>query len=312
MVRLLAELLDAELLEVSVTRGLARRRQLLAVTPAQRRRRGGCLVIAAEPRHLLLLLNRDYLLHGHDIVAGWVIDSFWTERIPRAFLRRGHFDRLFVTDQELVGIWQAETGVATSWLPWGSDVLRLGSGRAERPIDLQRLGRQPPGWEDNATRTACERLGLRFAGRPPVRKEASDNQGVVMEALGNAKFALAFSNAVSGADYTHPTREYITARWTDSVASGATVAGVAPRVAAAKDLLPAGTTLELESTDLEAGLERIAEAVATWSPERAAANHRFALERLDWRWRFLELATALDVQSAHLDEEIEALWATAP
>lgn len=311
MVRLLAELLDAELLEVPLTRGLARRRQLLALTPP-RRGRGTCLVVAAEPRHLLLLLEHDYLLHGHDVVAGWVIDSFWIERMPRAFLRRGHFDRLFVTDKELVEAWQAETGVVTSWLPWGSDVLRLGSGAAERLVDLQRLGRQPPEWEeDDATRRACERLGLRFAGRPSFREEASDNQRAVMVLLAGAKFVLAFSNAASGADYTHPTREYVTGRWTDSVACGATVAGVAPRVAAAEYLLPAGTTLELDGTDLETGLERIAAAVAEWSPERAEANHRFALERLDWRWRFLDLATALDLQSAHLDEEIEALRATA-
>src|SRR3954454_7290669 len=211
MVRLLARLLDAELLEVSVTRGVVRRRQLFAVTP---RRRGGgtCIVIAAEPRHLLLLVNHDYLFRGHATVAGCMIDSFWTDRIPRAFLSRGHFDRVFVTDRELVEVWQAETGVRTSWLPWGSDALSLGSERAERPIDLQRLGRQPPAWDDDgATRIACERLGLRFAGRPPVRHEASDNQRVVMKSLSEAKFALAFSNAVSGADYTHPTREYLTA-----------------------------------------------------------------------------------------------------
>jgi hypothetical protein len=311
MVRLLAKLLDAELVEMPVTKGLARRRQPLALAP-RRRGRGACLVVAAEPRHLLLLLDQDYLLRGHDVVAGWVIDSFWTERMPRALLRRGHFDRLFVTDKELVELWQEEAGVATSWLPWGSDVLRLGSGAAERPVDLQRLGRQPAGWDDDeATRAACERLGLRFEGRPSVRDGASDNQRAVMEALGRAKFALAFSNAVSGADYTHPTHEYVTGRWTDSVASGATVAGIAPRVAAAEELLPDGTTLELGGTDLETGLERIEAAVASWSPERAAANHRFALERLDWRWRFLELAAALGLQSARLDEEIGALRAAA-
>jgi hypothetical protein len=311
MVRLLAKLLDAELVEVPRTRGSARRRQLLSVAP-RRRGHGTCLVVAAEPRQLLLLLDHAYLFHGHDVVAGWVIDSFWLERMPRAFLRRGHFDRLFVTDKELVETWEAGTGVATSWLPWGSDVLRLGSGAAERPVDLQRLGRQPPEWDDDAaTRRACERLGLRFAGRPSVREEASDNQRVVMESLAAAKFALAFSNAASAADYTHPTREYVTGRWTDSVACGATVAGIAPRAAAADDLLPAGTTLELDGTDLETGLERIAAAAASWTPGRAEANYRFALERLDWRWRFLELATALGLQSAHLDGEIEALRAAA-
>lgn len=311
MVRLLAELLDAELVEVPVSRGLARRRQVFAAAP-RRRGRGACLVVAAEPRHLLLLLDHDYLRHGHDVVAGWVIDSFWLERMPRTFLRRGHFDRLFVTDEELVEVWQAETGVPTSWLPWGSDVLRLGSGAAERPVDLQRLGRQPPEWDDDdATRLACERAGLRFEGRPSVHEDASDNQRVVMESLAQAKFVLAFSNAESGADYTHPTREYVTGRWTDSVACGATVAGIAPRVAAAEHLLPAGTILELDDTGLDSGLERIAAAVAEWSPERAEANHRFALERLDWRWRFHELAEALGLQSARLDAEMAALQASA-
>ena len=58
-----------------------------------------------------------------------------------------------------------------------------------------------------------------------------------MESLGQAKFALAFSNAVSGADYTHPTREYVTARWTDPVnrkkmsAVGASGAGAPDRAA---------------------------------------------------------------------------------
>src|SRR5204862_4404704 len=116
MVRLFATIFDAELLEVPLTRGRARRRQPLAVAP-RRRGRGTCLVVAAEPRHLLLLLDHEYLLRGHQVVAGWVVDSFWIERIPRGFLRRGHVDRLFVTDEELVDVWQAETGVATSWLP---------------------------------------------------------------------------------------------------------------------------------------------------------------------------------------------------
>jgi hypothetical protein len=48
-------------------------------------------------------------------------------------------------------------------------------------------------------------------------------------ALARAKFVLAFSNRVHQAGYTHPEREYLTARWVDSLAHGAVIAGIAPQ-----------------------------------------------------------------------------------
>jgi len=241
-------------------------------------------------------------------LAGWVIDSFWLERIPHSVRRGGHFDQLFVADKDVIGHWSDATGLPVSWLPWGSDVLRLGSGDGDRPVDLQRLGRQPAGWEDDdATRRACEAAGLRFEGRPAMRDDATANQAELMRSLSRAKFVLAFSNAVSPAGYTHPTREYLTGRWTDSLASGATVAGIAPKVAATTEILWPGALLELGGTDLAQGIEQIANAVAGWDPQLALENHRRALESLDWRWRFKQLAAALNVQSERLDAELESV-----
>jgi hypothetical protein len=307
MVRLMVELFDAELVTVPLGRAANAWRRATALGP-RRRGRDTCLVVAAEPRHLNSLLHADYWLRGYGHVAGWVIDSFWVERIPQSVRRGSHFDQLFIADNEVVGLWADATGLPVSWLPWGSDVLRLGSGDGDRPIDLQRLGRQPAGWEDDeATRRACEAAGLRFEGRPPMRDDATANQSELMRCLSRAKFVLAFSNAVSPAPYTHPTREYLTGRWTDSLASGASLAGIAPRVAATTELLWPGALLELGGTDPAEGIEQIATAVADWDSQVALENHRRALDTLDWRWRFRELAAALDVKTDRLDAELDEL-----
>lgn len=307
MVRLLVELLEAELVTVPVSRPANALRRLAGYGP-RRRGRDTCLVVAAEPRHLDTLLEPAYWLRGYAQVAGWVIDSFWVDRIPYSVRHRDHFDRLFVADKELVDLWANAAGLPVSWLPWGSDVLRLGSGDGDRPVDLQRLGRQPAGWEDDeGTRRACEAAGLRFEGRPAMHEDATANQTALMRGLARAKFVLAFSNKVSPSPYTHPTREYLTGRWTDSLAGGASLAGIAPRCGAADELLWPGATLELPTTDREHGIEMIAAAVRGWDPQAAQENHRRALERLDWRWRFKELADALDVRTGRLDAELDVL-----
>ena len=308
MVRLLAELLSARLVVVPINRMANAGRRLAAPAP-RRRGRGTCLVVAASPRHLGTLLRGDYWLRGYGHVAGWVIDSFWVDRIPR--VAREHFDQLFVADKEVIDVWKAATGLPVTWLPWGADVLRLGSGDPDRPIDLQRVGRQPPGWEDDdETGRLCAEAGLRFEGRFPMYDDPVASQTSLMERLSRVKFTLAFSNAVSPAAYTHPTREYLTGRWTDALACGAVVAGIAPACAATAELLWRGATLELSDTvDRAQGIQRIADAVSAWTPQTASDNHRRALQRLDWRWRFRELAASLSVESERLDAEIDALQA---
>jgi len=307
MVRLLVELLDAELVTVPLNRPANAVRRISGAGP-RRRGRDTCLVVAGAPGHLDNLLHADYWRRGYKHVAGWVIDSFWVDRIPYSVRHRAHFDQLFVADKEVVGQWEDATGVPVTWLPWGSDVLRLGSENADRPVDLQRLGRQPAGWEDDEqTRRACEALGLRFEGRPAMHDDATAGQSALMRSLSRAKFVLAFSNAVSPSPFTHPTREYLTGRWTDSLASGATLAGIAPRCAATDELLWPDGRLELGTTDPREGIEQIAAAVRDWDPQVAVDNHRRALEHLDWRWRFRALAQALDLPSERLDAELESL-----
>ena len=229
---------------------------------------------------LALAARRDLWWPGHESTAAWIVDSFWTDRIAGIARHRPHFDRLFVTDPDLVDEWSALTGRPVDALPWGSDTLAVAADDGPRPVDLLRLGRQPEAWDDDA-RTAREAQdhGLVFRGRPPSSPDPLQNQEAVRAALAQARLVLAFSNLVSPAPYTHPTRDYLTGRWTDALAAGCRVAGVAPRSAAT--LLWPEATLEVSPDSRADAWPVLAEAAAAWTPERAAEQRRRARRELD-------------------------------
>ena len=114
-------------------------------------------------------------------------------------------------------------------------MLDLGSSAACRPVDLLRVGRQPDAWDDDQrSDAACRLAGLRFAGRPPFFpenfKDSSAGHRDLCARYARAKFVLAHSNIVAPASYTHPSKEYISARWTDALAAGSVVAGIPPLI----------------------------------------------------------------------------------
>jgi hypothetical protein len=310
MVRLAAELLGGELVLLPQRR-MGRVRQLLAALTGRGRHgpdRG--LLVSPSPRDLLGLLQADGWRSRYSTFGAWVFDSFWVDTIPWYVKRRGFFDHLFVTEPEDLGAWRRLLSCPVDLLPWGSDVLRFGSASGARDIDLLRLGRQPPDWDDDTkSEAACAERGICFRGRPEGKRDATENEQWLMSLFARTKFTLSFSNVVSPSIQTHPRREYITARWTDALGGGAVVAGVPPRTPIVHDLLWPGALLDLESTEARAGLDRLEAALRAWTPDVAVRNHRMALERLDWRWRFERIAKALGISPAPLNRELLALRA---
>lgn len=305
MVRLCAELFEAELVILRGQTSVGVLQKLLALAP---RRRGSetCLLVSGNPRHLGSVLKIEGWKHRFGQIAAWVIDGFWTDAIPRIARNTRTFDQFFITTDEDVDDWRELTRCPTSSVPWGSDVLRLGTPRAERSVDILRVGRQPSEWDDDAvTCTAARAKGLSFHGRPEFLSGSIENQRMLMRRYGDSKFLLAFSNAVHSAPYTHPTRAYLTGRWTDGLAAGAVIAGIAPKSPTADRLLWPGATLNLSSVRREDGLAILAEAVAFWRPEQAAANYYMALQNLDWRWRFAAIAAALGESPSRLFTELD-------
>ena len=311
MVALAGEAFDCEIVAADGRR-LSNATKALSVL--RQRARGGagaetCLIVCRGPADLLAVLNIENWRKRFRYLAGWVIDSFWLEHIPRSIRLRNPFDHIFVASLEDVDPWRKIVGAAVSWLPWGTDALRLGQGGAHRQWDLMRVGRQPPEWDnDLEAASAAESLGIRYRGRPDSSGlNALQNQKLMMQAYGAAKFTLAFSNAVNCDPNNHPTREYLTGRWVDALGCGSIVAGVPPRGANTEGLLWPGATLELGGIRRSEGLQVVASALREWTPDMAARNHQMALSRLDWRWRFKALAEVCGIRPAPLARELQLL-----
>lgn len=306
MARLAAAAFDAELTVLPPKpRGWKDRISLLL---PRARGKEACLIICASP--LEMYAAADLARHSAGRVVAWVFDSFWVDHAPKFTRYTNHIDHIFVTEPEDLEGWRKVARAPVDWLPWGSDVLGRGSSNPDREVDLLRVGRQPPSWDDDeATTRACAPHGVRFAGRPPFHEDPEEGYRALQRAFTQAKFTLAFSNSVSPNLQTHPTREYITGRWTDALAAGVTVVGVPPRTEVVDKLLWPGALLDPGTADRDQSLGFIAEAVRSWSPRLAAQNHALALERLDWRWRFEKIATALGISPAPLAHDLALLRA---
>lgn len=270
-----------------------------------------CLVLCRVPTDLKLLFEVPNWRRRFGVTVAWVIDSFIWEAIPRSIKLLHPYDHIFVAGLQDVEETRRRTGIPTSWLPIGTDALDLGDAGGDRPIDVIRIGRQPPEWEDDpVSEAACRRRGLNFHGRPPVIRDPQENQIAMHRHCAQSKFCLAFSNTIAPASYTHKTRAYITPRWLDAIASGATVAGARPDAPGVDALLWPGATLELGGLERERGLNVLTEAVRAWSPEQARHNRLMALKRLDWRWRLWEIAQRLDLAAPRLQLELNDLRQT--
>jgi len=267
-----------------------------------------CLVICRFPGDLKILPETPNWRRRFGPTVAWIIDSFVWETTPRSIKLLRPYDHIFVAGLRDVEETRRRTGIPTSWLPIGTDALDLGVGEGERPIDVLRIGRQPDEWnDDQVSEAACRGRGLSFHGRPPGFPNPQENQIAVHRYCAQAKFCLAFSNVVAPAAYTHPTRAYLTFRWLDALASGASTAGARPDAPGVDQLLWPEATLELGSLDRERGLDVLVEAARDWSPERAERNRLMALKRLDWRWRLEEIAKRLHLSPPGLHQELDRL-----
>ncbi|MDU7361544.1 MAG: glycosyltransferase [Propionibacteriaceae bacterium] len=288
---LASKLLGARLTVVEDTGVASLPRRLASMLPRRRSSGRRLLILAANPGLLAHAARVSHWFPGYDEVAVWVIDSFWAEHLSRIGRTGRHFDRFFITDKQLIGLWKDLTGKPVHWLPWGTDTLGI-EASGDRPVDLLRLGRQPEAWSDNAATIAdAAQLGLRVQGGAPRGATSEENQQILRDAMLSSKCVLAFNNLVSPAKYTHPTRDYVTARWTDSLAAGATVVGAAPSGAA--DLLWPGATVEIDPKDRAAGLATLQGYLKEWEPAVAQSHQAKARRRLDWRWRLQELCEVM-------------------
>jgi hypothetical protein len=307
MARLAAELLNGKLVMIP-PRCLTTPQKLSGILLPRKKSRSSCLLICPSPADLNTILLVPNWRQTYSRVVAWVFDSFWTNWIPPWARATRIFDHVFVTECEDLNTWRRKIHAPVDWLPWGSDVLNLGSSNPRREIDLLRFGRQPKEWDDDlVNKRACQSSGIEFHGRPQSLSDATDNERGLMGILSKTKFALAFSNRVSPNPQTHPTREYITGRWTDSLAAGATVAGIPPRSESVQSLLWPEALVDIGTVNQAEGLKVIETMVRSWTPDRAQVNYVRSLETLDWRLRFKTLTEVLLASAPQLETELARL-----
>lgn len=271
------------------------------------RRRGARLSIVSNPGDLLALRRPSVRSRRYSTEAVWIFDAFWDERVPRYARNTTGFDLLFVTDAEMVPLYEQVTGVPTTWLPWGTDTRSVPFVGGDRSTDVLRVGRQPPQWtEDVSSGRKFLEGGVQFEGRPPFGASDSDSRRNLLEAMARAKMVMAWGNAVSPAPYTHPTREYISGRWTDAIASGAQVLGIPPQCAAL-ELLPEEALVVPDSVREADVVGAAAGASRSWTPAKAERLRDHAVKRLDWRHRFNEVRAVLGLHAPRLDEALDQL-----
>ena len=313
MAELLARYTGGTVHTVDVGASLSKETKLLARLP---RLKGGskrCLVIASDPGQLYAISQRSFAFRRYGAIYGWVIDSFWDDRIP-AVAKSSTYDRILVADVDDIQPWTAAGVKAPGVLPWGADVWSKFSDRLaaleSKSTDLLRVGRQPAAYEDDeATAALAGELGLSFKGRPPFGANDRESAQHLQDSLNRAKFLLAFSTSVSPAPYTHPTKEYITGRWTDALASGVTVVGKVPNTTTVREILWDGATIDIDHADARTGLAQVADAVSRWTPAQGELQIRQALQHLDWRHRFVQLCEAMGEVPASLAADCEAMHA---
>ena len=268
---------------------------------------GARLSIVSHPGDLLALRRPSLGSRRYELEAVWIFDAFWDDRLPR-FARGGSsFDILFVTDQELVPLYAELTGVPVHWIPWGTDTRSMAGSAGARTTDVLRVGRQPSSWaDDRASADSFARVGLSFEGRPPFGRDDQSSRSTLFAALSRSKMTLAWGNAHAPSDYTHPSREYISGRWTDAMACGTQVLGIPPDCAAAR-LLPAEALVIPDGTEEGAVLAAASAATQAWTPDIAQRIRAHAVSHLDWRHRFDAIRTAMDIDAPRLDADLQAL-----
>lgn len=314
LARLAASMLEGSLTTVSRSRrsgAAARIAGTLRTFRPRDARRPGTLYIANSPHDIANYAREDWFPRTGRFQGIWIIDSFWTEGLPRRWAMP-RFDMVGYTQHVDAETYAGRFGDRAIHLGWGTDALDMGCARADRDFDVMRFGRQPPGWEDDARTARIARdAGVSFHGRPPylVSDDPLARHAALMrDWLSRAKLVLAHTNLGDPSRHVHQVKEYYTARWTDALAAGATVAGRAPRSDPGLIDWPEAL-IDLPGRDAGPEMATLRAAVDGWTPERAVTNHLGALRRLDWRWRIAEVARRFDLGTGTLDAEMARLRA---
>ena len=242
-----------------------------------------------------------------DLVYAYISDAWledaersqptWRRRLSRYWSILASLDHLFIPVGGSTAGLARHYGIPVSMLPMACDVLRFGSNRTSRAIDVMGYGRQHPTHGQILARTfnAPESQRIYYhtdhTGIGDVFDFTAHRQ-LFWKLLGQSKLALAY-DALAVNTRKFPC-SFVGQRWFECVTAGCLIIGRRPACAEMNDLFPwRDSTIEVP--DAEADLVDFVEVLLADRSRLEAAHRRnyyHALGSHDWRHR---IATIHDI-----------------
>lgn len=268
-----------------------------------------CIVIVSDPGISNSILKIPEIFYKYKNIYLWVIDSFWSDRIPRIVKKGKLFDRCFVMDEEDLLDWSKQVSTPLGVMPWGVDVLGIDpASLLSKENDVVRAGRQPDAWSNNDINVKYfSEISLSYVGNPKSSGGKYNSEKTLEKVLESSKFFLAFNNLVSPANYTHPIKTYLTSRWVKGISYGALMLGAVPVSATAKKLIPDWGHVEISPTAQDDARATILRAYKEWDSSIPIKLHAHACRNLDWRYRFAQIFSDIGFKSEALEHDLKLL-----
>jgi hypothetical protein len=279
------------------------------------------LVVARAPNDLKMLLSIPNVRKKFRYIAGYVIDSYFTENFPSI---TKNYDHIFCTTEEGAETVKSRFGTSSSVLAQGFDCLTWACRNDVRSIDLIGFGRQPPSYHREFQRAFhTEASPLLYLHSPigAARGRAVwDERPMMLKLLQRSKLSLAFHLGVEPQTVRPRAASFVTSRWFESLTTGCVVVGKRPPGRMSEQLFDwpdALVELPDNPKDASAAIADLA-ADVNFLHKTRARNVIEMTHRHDWRYRIrdiyehfkLQLPSLLTEQLSSLKQRLEILRST--
>jgi hypothetical protein len=269
------------------------------------------LVIARAPNDLRMLHAIPDARKKFRYIAGYVIDSYYTENFPSI---TAAFDHIFSTTQEGADTVNSRFGASSSVLAQGFDCLTWANLNDVRSVDLIGFGRQPQTYHREFQRSFhIPGSPLLYLHSPVGAIQGSavwDERPMMLKLLQRSKLSLAFHLGTEPETVRPRAASFVTSRWFESLATGCIVLGKRPPGKMAEELFCwPDALIELADNPVDASATIIDLAAnVDFLKKTRARNVVEMIQRHDWRYRVRDIYQHFDLQlPALLIEQLASL-----
>jgi hypothetical protein len=250
------------------------------------------LVVAHSPGDLRMLSSLTNARKRFRYIAGYVIDSYFTEDFGSSVKA---YDHIFSTTQEGADEVRNRFKVSSSVLRQGFDCLNWACSDSDRCIDLIGFGRQPASYHLAFQRAFHTHESPLLYLHSPIGTLTGEavwrERPMLLKLLQRSNISLAFHLLVEPASDRPKSPNFVTSRWFESLASGCIIVGKRPPGAMANELFSwPNALIELpDEPDKAVAMIQNLASDARFVQTTRRRNIIEMLERHDWRYRLRDI-----------------------